>query len=131
MTVAEQTPLSPAQENTERIKKAISDFKDGFKCQQCGKCCQEGVGVALWPHEFKRLKTLEKHIYKHITMIGNWYALKLPCVFYHQRKHKCRIYDKRPLACRMYPMGVSVDGSIRFSDNCPVIKADGLLKEGS
>jgi Fe-S-cluster containining protein len=122
LAVAEKTPLEAAKEISDGIEKSIKDFHSDFDCQRCGKCCQEGVGVALWPYEFKRLKGLDKDIYKHITTIGNWYALKLPCAFYNSKKHKCRIYNKRPLACRMYPMGVKADGSIKFSDSCTGLK---------
>jgi hypothetical protein len=111
-----------AKETSEKIKKEVSEFKENFKCERCGKCCEEGVGVALWPHEFARLRKIEKHIFQHITFINNWHALKLPCVFYNQKKHKCRIYEQRPIACRMYPLGISPDGSSMLSQNCPGAK---------
>lgn len=117
MVVAEKTDSEKAKERSDQIEKTIRDFRAGFQCQRCGKCCQEGVGVALWAHEFQRLKKMMGgKIYKHITTIGDWYALKLPCVFY--KKGKCKIYDNRPIACRMYPLGVHPDGSTKVSPNC-------------
>ncbi len=117
-----RTDAERAAEVTEKIKNTVKDFKETFQCERCGKCCEEGVGVALWPHEFKKLQKLEKHILKHITFINDWRVLKLPCVFYNQKKHKCRIYDQRPIACRMYPLGISPDASTRISQNCPAAK---------
>jgi Fe-S-cluster containining protein len=111
-----------AEEISEKIKKAVKDFRETFECQRCGKCCQEGLGVALWPHEYNRIKKLDKHILRHITFINNWYALKLPCVFYDKKKHKCKIYNQRPIACQMYPLGVLPDGNTRISRNCPAVK---------
>jgi len=123
MTVGVKTDRELAKETNGKIEKAIRDFRDSFQCQKCGKCCQEGVGVALWAHEFKRLKTLIPNIYKHIKILNeNWYALKLPCVFYDQLKKECSIYDKRPIACRLYPLGVNPDGTTRVSQNCTQIK---------
>ncbi len=121
MTVAVKTDTERAKEVNDNIARIVKDFQATFKCQRCGKCCKEGVGVALWPHEFYRLtKRIPKPVYSHIVMIGNWHALKLPCVFY--KKKKCRIYDNRPIACRMYPLGVSPDGKSRLSANCTSIK---------
>lgn len=114
-----KTDQQIAKEISDRIVKVVTEFQAKFHCQKCGKCCESGVGVAMWPHEFHRLKKLDKHIYKHIVMIGNWYALRLPCVFYNSKKHRCKIYEKRPIACRMYPLGVSPDGSAKVSPNCP------------
>jgi len=111
-----------AKKTSDKIKKEVSDFKENFKCERCGKCCEEGVGVALWPHEFHRLKKLDKNIYKHITFINNWHALKLPCVFYNRKKHKCKIYDQRPIACRMFPLEIAADGSSKLSTNCVGVK---------
>jgi Fe-S-cluster containining protein len=124
--IIEKTPLEAAKEIADNIKNAVIEFRNNFSCKRCGKCCQNGVGVALWPYEFKRLKKLDKNIYKHITTIGNWYALKMPCAFYNVKKHKCSIYDKRPLACKMYPMGVTANNTIRYSDSCPGLNTDDL-----
>jgi len=111
-----------AKEVSDKIAQEIKDFRDNFQCERCGKCCEEGVGIALWAHEFKRLKGLIKNIYPHITFINNWYVLKLPCVFHNAKKHKCKIYDQRPIACRMYPLGVSADASTKISQNCSAVK---------
>ncbi|MFA6307102.1 MAG: YkgJ family cysteine cluster protein [Patescibacteria group bacterium] len=120
--ILEKADHQKAKEISDQIEKTIRDFRTSFQCQKCGKCCEEGVGVALWAHEFQALKKLDKHIYKHITTIGNWYALKLPCHFYNKRKHKCSIYDKRPIACRMYPLGIRPDASTKISEQCPATK---------
>ncbi len=75
MVVAELTDNEKAKEVSLKIEKAIKDFRAKFNCQRCGKCCQEGVGVALWPHEFTRLRKLipelfpGQTIYKHIKII--------------------------------------------------------------
>jgi len=111
-----------AIEVNRKMETAIRDFRDGCKCQRCGKCCQEGVGVALWPHEFQRLKKLHKHMNRYVGFIGNWYALKMPCVFYNKWLKRCSIYKHRPIACRMYPLGIKADGTTRVSENCTAIK---------
>lgn len=126
-TKAEDTLLT-GKEVSDKIANAVKAFHADFKCLKCGICCESGVGVALWPHEFHRLKKLHAHIYRHIVMLGNWYALKLPCIFYNTKKKTCRIYDKRPIACKMYPLGVKPDGNTRVSLNCSSIKADKTIK---
>ena len=123
----QETPLEKGNRISGEIIRAVTEFRNGFKCQKCGKCCREGVGVALWPHEFRRLQKLEKHLIRHITFINDWYALKMPCVFYNTRSKKCKIYDHRPIACRLYPLGVRNDATTRVSNNCTVIKS----REGS
>jgi Fe-S-cluster containining protein len=117
--VARKLDRERARETSEKIEKEFSEFKENFKCERCGNCCKEGVGVALWPHEFIRLQKIEKHLLRHIFFINNWRVLKLPCVFYNQKKRKCKIYGQRPIACRMYPLGISPNGSTRISPNCP------------
>jgi hypothetical protein len=125
MTTGTKTDQEKAKELSDKIFKTVTDFKDSFQCQKCGKCCEEGSGVALWPHEFKRIQRLKKHIFRYITYLNNWHVLKMPCVFYNKRSHKCKIYDKRPIACRLYPLGITLDGSTRISSNCTAIKKEG------
>ncbi len=121
ITYPEQETKTDLQKTQKDIIKEVKEFRENFNCQRCGKCCEEGIGVALWPHEYIRLQKIEKHLLRYITYINTWRVLKMPCVFYNKKKHKCRIYDKRPIACQMFPMGVKPDMSFKFSQNCPEI----------
>jgi Fe-S-cluster containining protein len=125
ITCPEQNGDKARENSGEKITQKIKAFKEAFNCQKCGKCCEEGLGVALWPHEFLRLQKIEKHLLRHIAYLNRWHVLKMPCFFYNQKKHKCRIYDKRPIACQLYPIGVNLDMSIKYSQNCPEVKNGG------
>ena len=110
----------------EKVRREINEFFDDFTCQRCGKCCQERGEVALWRHEFDRLRRLEPNLLKHTFMRNGWHLLKMPCVFFRKgnflSKGGCKIYSQRPIACKLYPTAVELDGSLKISENCPALK---------
>lgn len=115
----------------EQVQASLKEFFDDFECQRCGKCCSDpnAVGVALWRHEFNRLKKLEPKLLRYTFMRNGWHLLKLPCVFYRKgknpfEKEKCSIYNVRPIACKLYPTAVELDGSLKISENCSALKKE-------
>jgi len=121
-TLTQEKIQETAKEFNDRIIKSIKEFQADFHCQQCGKCCQEGKGVALWEHEVKKYRRIEPHLLRYTFILNGWTCLKMPCVFYNARKEKCKIYKDRPISCSLYPLAVEVNGNIRVSQNCTAIK---------
>lgn len=103
-----------------------------IECGECGKCCEEFVGVRVWPDEISDMATLMKM--DEATFRGMFTSetgnhvvfLKQPCPFH--KENKCQIYEIRPRNCRIFPArGITVNGKtvLGVSDFCP--KADEAL----
>lgn len=105
----------------------IKHIAQEFQCQRCGKCCIEGIGVALLPNEVRKLKGIIPFVpgmswskFRDFTFtLNNHRLLKLPCALYDREAGECRIYKDRPLACRLFPFR-GIDNSV--SNNCPEVK---------
>jgi Fe-S-cluster containining protein len=103
-----------------------------FKCQQCGKCCNDIDGVSVDKEDIKRISNELGHGI-------NWFMknmiedvkhpddgvyflkdtkLKRRCIFYD---NGCTIYSKRPKICRCYPCFNADDNGMRFHmyTTCP------------
>jgi len=104
-----------------------------FKCQQCGKCCEQ-LGLPLpdpRENDFKKMKDFlqisEEDIisqyygeifYKNgKKMFRSNNEKRRPCQFLTENK-KCRIYSVRPNPCRKYPL--DTDGG-RGNVDCPAM----------
>ena len=88
-----------------------------FKCQQCGKCCEE-IGLAYDPYSLKEIANylkisineLIETYYGKFTTDGKYFEpddnKRTPCPFLKSEESMkfCAIYPVRPEGCRLYPL---------------------------
>jgi Fe-S-cluster containining protein len=103
-----------------------------FKCQQCGKCCEE-MAICISYSDFKRWEAENrKDILKEISFAEDFpkdtgfYFYKTilepgsPCPFL--KDNLCSIHDTKPTGCRGFPYGVD-------EVECPQWKPEYLNKK--
>jgi len=104
----------------------------GFRCLQCGQCCQgEDNSVLIFPFEIRRIMAMKKLDWLEIARPpkegewdyeGNFHTLEwrlnkegMRCRFFENGQ--CSIYGSRPLLCHTYPFYLE-EGELYCSE-CP------------
>lgn len=105
-----------------------------FKCQQCGKCCEE-IGL---PYDPERISEMAKFINMSLDQMWEKYYGKIiqegdkklwesedhkrtPCLFFKstEGEKSCLIYPVRPKGCKLYPIDTDFG---RGNVDCPAAK---------
>ena len=91
-----------------RQSRALSHFRQGrdvplqeitaaVPCDDCHKCCTNGMEIPVFPDESSWLKTDEREGVRYLK-----HTEKGECAHWHRLKGKCMIYEQRPVLCRTY-----------------------------
>lgn len=98
----------------------------GFKCQKCGKCCEQHE-IFLWDSDIKRInrylqKKRNSKLKKYIDKFYKTKEYKIisgKCVFLSE-ENLCLIHMKAPLMCKLFPFNVTPDKIVHvtFQEGC-------------
>ncbi|MDR3205636.1 MAG: YkgJ family cysteine cluster protein [Candidatus Methanoplasma sp.] len=90
------------------------EYKDGFPCEMCGRCCHQ-PNIVILPEEVDRVSRaagIPLHIFVKDNLVrtsdGRMLLRKTdPCAFLGP-DNRCGVWKDRPEICRDFPYGVSM-----------------------
>jgi len=93
-------------------------------CKSCGgRCCtfnEKNFNVILIPKEKRKFKKFSKTIktrYDKLDILKG--DKKGNCIFFDEKKKRCKIYRNRPFECRMFPVLMDLKKEFVLARICP------------
>lgn len=103
--------------NLPMTEQFVKYFENAIVCQRCGKCCKQSwtgpKGIAV--QDKYEIRALAKYLGLRENSFRDAYcfqvnkekdqwAIKIPCPFFEDTIHECKIYSMRPSVCLFFPV---------------------------
>ncbi len=96
--------------NIEKARENALSLIKGFKCENCGNCCNHSNPISISKEELEKISKYLgishkefKQKYVKQAKSGYFNLKNLPCIFRDEQNKTCEIYPVRPAVCRIFP----------------------------